>query len=223
MGEAIGAILALAVGVAISPVPIMAVILMLFTPAARSNGPAFVAGWVLGLAVVAAVVLLIFEPQNFARSGPANAASAVNLALGVVLLALSVRRWRGRPGPGELPTPPKWMGRIATFRTGRALGLGAVLAGLNPKNLVLTISAAVSVARFSLGSGETAGVMGVYLVIASLTVAIPVALLLIAPKKAEPILESWRTGLAEHAVMVGVTLFAVFGFLLVGKGIAGLT
>jgi threonine/homoserine/homoserine lactone efflux protein len=223
MGDAIGGILALAVGVAISPLPIMAVILILFTPKARSNGPAFLAGWMLGLAVISAVVLVIFDPQDLSNEGPSKAASALHLALGVLLLGLAARRWRNRPPPGETPTPPKWMSRITTLEPPQAIGLGALLAGLNPKNLVLTISAAVSVAQAELGGGETAAVMVIYIVIASLTIGAPVALLVFAPKKAQPILDSWRTGLAEHAVIVGVTLFSVFGALLVGKGIAGLT
>jgi hypothetical protein len=47
MGEAIGQLLPLAVGVAVSPMPIVAVILMLVTPRARSNGPAFLLGWLV--------------------------------------------------------------------------------------------------------------------------------------------------------------------------------
>jgi Sap, sulfolipid-1-addressing protein len=47
MGEAVGQSLPLAVGVALSPVPIIAVVLMLTTPRARANGPAFVVGWLL--------------------------------------------------------------------------------------------------------------------------------------------------------------------------------
>jgi hypothetical protein len=47
MGEAIGQSLPLAIGVALSPVPIIAVVLMLTT--ARANGPAFVLGWLVGL------------------------------------------------------------------------------------------------------------------------------------------------------------------------------
>jgi hypothetical protein len=39
MAEAIGQVLSLGVGVALSPVPIIAVVLMLGTPRARSNGP----------------------------------------------------------------------------------------------------------------------------------------------------------------------------------------
>jgi Sap, sulfolipid-1-addressing protein len=222
MGEAIGSILALAVGVAISPLPIMAVILILFTPKARPNGPLFLLGWILGLAVVSAVTLLIFTPQDFAKSGPSDTASAFHLVLGVALLALGYRRWRTRPGPGELPTPPKWMTKIATLGTVQAIGLGALLAGLNPKNLVLTISASVTVAQRNLGGSETIAVMAIFIVLASVAIAAPVALLVFAPAKAQPILDTWRKGLIEHGVAVGVTLFAVFGALLIGKGIAGL-
>jgi Sap, sulfolipid-1-addressing protein len=48
MSDAIGQVLSLGVGVALSPVPIIAVVLMLGTPRARTNGPAFVLGWVIG-------------------------------------------------------------------------------------------------------------------------------------------------------------------------------
>ncbi|MGC5409885.1 GAP family protein, partial [Streptomyces sp. DT225] len=57
MGEAIGAMLTSAVGIAISPLPLIAVILMLATPKGRTNGIAFTAGWVAGLAAVVAVVV----------------------------------------------------------------------------------------------------------------------------------------------------------------------
>lgn len=51
MGQGISEILTFSVGVAISPVPIIAVTLMRFLQCARMNGPAFLAGWVAALAV----------------------------------------------------------------------------------------------------------------------------------------------------------------------------
>lgn len=45
MGKAIGDSLPMAIGIAPSPVPITAVVLMLTTERARTNGPAFVIGW----------------------------------------------------------------------------------------------------------------------------------------------------------------------------------
>ena len=69
MGQAIGDLLPSAVGVAISPVPIIAVILMLGTPKARSNGPAFAVGWVIGLIVVSVIVLLLAGDAEDTDSG----------------------------------------------------------------------------------------------------------------------------------------------------------
>jgi hypothetical protein len=44
MGQAIGEVIPFAVGIAISPVSIIAVILMLFSPRARVNGLFFLVG-----------------------------------------------------------------------------------------------------------------------------------------------------------------------------------
>jgi Sap-like sulfolipid-1-addressing protein len=48
MAKAIGGSLPLAVGIALSPIPIIAVVLMLTSRRARVNGPAFVAGRLAG-------------------------------------------------------------------------------------------------------------------------------------------------------------------------------
>ena len=69
MGEAVGQILPLAVGVALSPVPIIAVILMLVTPQARVNGPAFVLGWLVGLGAVGVIVLALASPVDATDDG----------------------------------------------------------------------------------------------------------------------------------------------------------
>jgi hypothetical protein len=56
-------VLPFAVRVAISPVPIIAVILVLFSARARVNGPAFLAGWVL----VMGVLFLVFGVVLFSQ------------------------------------------------------------------------------------------------------------------------------------------------------------
>ena len=63
MGQGISEVLPFAIGIAISPVPIIAVILILFSTRARVNGPAFLLGWVVGIAGVA------LEPRAWGR-GP---------------------------------------------------------------------------------------------------------------------------------------------------------
>ena len=151
IGEAIGGILPLAIAVDISVLSIIAVILMLITPQARSNGPAFVAGWVLGLVAVGGLVLILADAAGVSSSsGPSTAAYAIKLALGVLLLLLAVRQWRNRPGPGEQPPAPKWMAALDSFTPVKSLGLGAAMSGVNPKNLALSASAAMSIAQAGL-------------------------------------------------------------------------
>ena len=92
MGEAIGQMLPAAVGVAISPLPIVAVVLMLVTPRGRVNGPAFVLGWMLGLAVVGAIVLSVASGASASDDGePATWVSVLELVLGLAALLLGVR------------------------------------------------------------------------------------------------------------------------------------
>ena len=138
MGQGISDVLTFAVGVAISPVPIMAVILMLFSARARVNGPMFLAGWALALAVVSSVIYSVSDASDADTSGTASdTVSWGKIVFGVLLLLLAARNWRSRPEPGSEPEMPKWMASIDSLAPGKAFGLGVLLAGVNPKNLLL--------------------------------------------------------------------------------------
>jgi hypothetical protein len=73
MGPAIGDVLPLALGVALSPIPIIAVILMLLSPQASKNGPAFLVGWVGGLAVVSIVMVTLSGSAGLGSGGGGSA------------------------------------------------------------------------------------------------------------------------------------------------------
>src|SRR5580765_5744398 len=116
MGQGIGEVLTFAIGVAISPVPIIAVILMLFSRRARVNGPVFLLGWVLALAVVSTVAYVIADESDAATSSTASdTISWGKIVLGVLFLLLAGRQWRSRPAPGVEPEMPKWMQGIDSF------------------------------------------------------------------------------------------------------------
>src|SRR6478736_5509231 len=108
LSQAIGGLLPAAVGVALSPIPIIAVILMLGTPRARSNGPAFALGWVAGLVVVSVVVLVVAHGSSDPDSTASDSVNWLQVGLGVLFFALAAKQWRTRPKPGETPELPKW-------------------------------------------------------------------------------------------------------------------
>src|SRR3954447_23863804 len=176
MGEAIGGSLPLAVGIALSPIPIIAVVLMLTSHRAKVNGPLFVLGWLIGLGVVGAIVLPLAGDGGASSSGtPAAWVSWVKIGLGVLLLLVAARQFRSRPRGDEQPQMPKWMATIDDTKPVAALVLAAVLSGANPKNLLLAVGGAAAIAGTGIPGGQQAVADLVFAVIGTLGVGVPVA------------------------------------------------
>ncbi len=223
MGSAIGDILPLAVGVAISPIPIIAIILMLLSARAKSNGTAFTLGWMLGMIVVGVIVLMIGNVADLSSGGgPGTIGSLLRLALGLLLLFLALRNWRKRPKPGEKPQLPKWMAGIDAFTPVKAIGLGALLSGLNPKNLVFIVSASLAIAQAGLNIGQTIVAFAIFVVIASCTVAGPAIFYVVGGHRAAKTLDDLKGWLATNNATVMAILCLVLGVVVLGKGISGL-
>ena len=222
MGKAVGDTLPLAIGVAISPVPVIAVILMLLSPRAPGTGVGFLAGWVVGVAVVVTVVSLLVGPATSDSSGPSAVVSVLKVVLGVVALALAWREWRGRPRPGHPTGLPSWMSAIQSMTPVRATGLGALLAAVNPKNLTLCLSAGASIGGAGLNGGEDAVVVAVFVVVASSTVAVPVIGYVAAGDRATRPLDDLRDWLTDNNATVMTVLLLVIGAVILGQGVAGL-
>jgi threonine/homoserine/homoserine lactone efflux protein len=224
MGEAIGAVLAPAVGVALSPLPIIGVILILFSPKARTLGPLFALGWVLGLAVVIALVLVFADPANLEddANDPSTTSAVIHLVLGLLLLFLAFRQWQARPKEGETPEMPKWMQSIDKVSPPAAFGLGALLSGLNPKNLIFTFGAATSIAQANLAAGESIVVALIFIIIASISIGGAVVWYMVAGDRAAATLTEVKDWMTAHNSVVMAVLLLIIGVSFVGKGIGGL-
>jgi hypothetical protein len=199
----------------------VAIILMLVTARGRVNGTLFAAGWLAGLAVLGTAVLLLAGPADSTADGePAAWTGWLKLLLGVLALLLAARQWRSRPAEGVEPEMPKWMAGLDRLGPGGALGLGALLSAVNPKNGGLTIAAAASIAGAGLAAGQQAVALAIFVLIGSAGVLAPLVVYLAAGKGAARTLEGWKSWAADHNAAIMAVLFLVFGFKLVGDGIA---
>jgi len=224
MGAAIGEMLPLAIGIAISPLPIIAVILILTTPRARTNGLAFLGGWLLGLTVVGVVALVVTDAvENDASSDGRTIVALITIALGVVLLYLAWRGFRKRPAPGEEAALPKWMAALDRFTAARSAAMGVLFSAIKPKNPILTVAGSAGIAQSGLSGLQQAVVLAMLVLIASVGMITPVVVYFaMGQEKAARVLGGWKTWLAANNASVMVVLFLVFGVVLIGKGIGGL-
>jgi threonine/homoserine/homoserine lactone efflux protein len=223
MADAIGQVLSLGVGVALSPIPIIAVVLMLGTPRARSNGPAFVLGWVVGLAVAGAVILLVSSGADASEDGdPATWVGVLKLVLGVLLLLVAARTWQVRPRGDREAELPKWMQAIDRFTATRSIGFGALLSGVNPKNLILTVGAAAAIAQTGIPAGEQAVALAVFILVATLGPGIPVAIYFLMGERAERLLDGLKAWMAANNAAIMAVLCLIIAMKLIGDGISAL-
>lgn len=221
LSTAIGDLLPSAIGVALSPMPIIAVILILGTPAARRNGPAFAVGWVLGLIVVSVIVLAVAGGADDPDGGTSTAVDWGKVVIGLLFFVLAAGQWKKRPKAGEEPVMPAWMATMDTITPGKSFLMGAALSGANPKNLALTLAAAATIAQADLSSGDSAMAVAVFVVLGSVTVAGPVILYVFAAGKASGPLASIKEFMSDHNAVIMMVVLLVLGAKLFGAGLGG--
>lgn len=224
MGQAIGDLLPAAVGVAISPLPIVAVVLMLVSSRGRANGPAFLIGWLAGVVGAGAILLLIASGADAHEDGqPADWVGWLKLALGLALLLLAAKQWRGRPHEGAEAPTPKWMGALDAFTPIKAGAAGLVLSALNPKNLLLIIAGMAAIAQTGIPAGEQAVALLLFTLVAAIGVATPVVIYFALGDRSTELLDRLKTWMAQNNAVIMAVLLLIIGVKLVGDAISGLS
>jgi Sap, sulfolipid-1-addressing protein len=223
MGEAIGQSLPLAIAVALSPVPIIAVVVLLTSSRARSLGPVFVLGWLLGLLVVGAIVLAVVGPSGAGSSGQRTRwVSWVLIVLGLLLLVEAVRRLRGRARKREEAPLPAWIGAIDRLKPAAALGGGVVLGGVRPKSFLLVVGGAAAIAQTGIAGGQQAIAYAVFAVIATIGVAVPVVIYFAMGERSAELLGRLKGWMRRNNAVILAVVLLVIGVTLIGDGIGGL-
>jgi threonine/homoserine/homoserine lactone efflux protein len=221
MGQAIGDMLPAAVGVAISPIPIIAVVLMLVSPEGRVNGPTYLLGQIVGVALVGAVVLLVAGSLGGDDGETGGSRTWLPLVLGVAVLVMAGKQWRARPRGDEEPVMPTWMGAIDGFTPAKAFGAGVVLSALNPKNVILTIAGMAAVVAAGVSASEEAVALLVFTAIGALGVAVPVVLFFALGKRSEPLLARVKEWMTRNSAVIMAVILLLIGVKLVGDAITG--
>ncbi len=142
--------------------------------------------------------------------------------LGVLLLLVAVRQFRGRPLGDEQPQMPKWMASIDKTTPLTALGLAALLSGANPKNLLLAVSGGAAIAQTGISGGQQAIAYLVFALISTLGVGIPVAIYFALGNRSEKLLGELKDWMSRHNAVIMSVLCLIIAAKLIGDAISSL-
>jgi threonine/homoserine/homoserine lactone efflux protein len=218
----IGDILPLLIIVAVSPLNIVAAILLLFSKKPIANASSYLGGFVLGVAMVLTALIAMADAIGLnPDSGRSRGASVLLLVLGVSLIVLAIRKFSHRPPSTEQPVPPKWMQGIDAFGTGKSFVVGLSVGSLNPKNIAVAVASGVLIATAELPGTQQILVVIVYTLIVSLGVGAPILTAVALGDRSEDVLSAWRDWLNRNNATMMAVIYLFFGVILLGKGIAG--
>lgn len=214
--EAIGNAIPIAVGIAISPLAVAALMIMLLTARAKVNAPAFLVGWMLGFLIVG--VLAYFIPGiEITPDEPTTPAAIVRIALGSVLLLLAIRQWRRATSNQEAETP-RYLARVNEMGVAHCILTGFLLSAVHPKNLPLIAAGVAAISRYGLDTKSEIIAFLVFTVIASATIFLPITAYFLAKRRAETLFARWKNWLIRNNDIVVLLLLLIFGTLLIGRG-----
>jgi threonine/homoserine/homoserine lactone efflux protein len=130
--------------ITLSPLTLVAFILLLAAEGGIWKGLAFILGWMACLvAVIAAVILTTGGDPPRQHTAPSTAVLVVKALLGILLIWIGIRRRRRRGLPRK---PPTWMGWLDRMSPWAAVGFGAFM---QPWSLVAIGAATVVQAKLS--------------------------------------------------------------------------
>ncbi|MGA1837986.1 GAP family protein [Herbiconiux sp. 11R-BC] len=245
MAGIIGHILPLAVGVALSSVPIVVMVLILLSPRGRASSITYLIGAAAGML---ALTLLFTAGASLLPPPPPSEKSplfaVIEITLGVGLLVLAGVRWRRSRQPRardevlateDIPadidlaalaaapasparTTPKWMTRVTTLGPVPSLGVGFVLM-LRPKNLLLTIAAGVAIGAGNPTLSEAAIAIVIYVVLGISTLAAPIIVAVANPTRMRKPLEETRIWIEGNSATVTTVVVLMLGTVIIGSGL----
>lgn len=221
-----------AVGMALSPTPIVMVILMLFGPNGRRNALAFWIGWVIGLGILAAVLYgLTRTGTGLLEANGIFSRPTLQILIGLGIILLAYKQWNKPPKQTAAGAAPKWLGSLEDWLTKssdkftprRALALAIVMSAASLKNIALMLAVVLAITQANLDAAATLILFVFFVLLSSVTIGLPVMYALAQGENARQTLEQWKLWVIENRGRAVALLLFTLGIIVTINGVIALS
>jgi hypothetical protein len=215
-----GHVLLYALAAAASPLALTATFVVIRSERPRTNGIAFLSGFVLGTTIACGLGLALGQAVVDRLDSHETVEGVLTLLLGVALLGVGLQARHTPPRPEERGSRASAiLAGLGNVRPAAAFSMAGLLGFGGPKRLVLTFLAMASVSEAGLRDVEDLTLVVVYIAVATVLVSVPVGIVIVAGERAAVILERGQSWLTDHAVALRVWLSLGIGAALVVDGL----
>ncbi len=218
MFDALRASMPMALGIAASPSPVLALLILLMTRRASSNALYFLAGWFTGLLLVGMITLFGSGLLQI-TPGSSDGSGTIRIILGVLFLLLAVLIARQIPRKGQDPDPPAWLEKLDNFRFPQSFAFGFFFAVPNLKNASLVVTGITGILPYELEPAAGVIILLLFCLIASAGVLVPPAIYLLFGKRAATVFGIMKQWLIRYRALILFLILMVFGVLWLVQGL----
>ncbi|HEV7950670.1 MAG TPA: GAP family protein [Glaciihabitans sp.] len=215
-------VLPIGLGALLASIPVAAMSSVVATVNTRSVLASFIGGWVTGILAVATLTILLIDVSVVATD-TATWVIWLRIALGLVLAGLGarqlIRRLRGNGSEAE----PAWLTSLRTITHRGAFVTAFVLGSVNPKSLVIVVSAVATIASATQLIAEQVVAIVIFTAVASLGVAAPALALIVGGDRAAEPLTQFVAWFTRHSEVIISLVLITIGVLIAADAIGELT
>ena len=199
----------LAVGMSLSPLPIVAIVAIVLAPRGRTSAPVFTASFTLVSLVPIAVGAIASANVSAATSGSRVVSLVVSILAAAGFAVFAALSWRSRPRGGESAVAPRWLAAIDAVTPARAAGLGVVMAAVNSKNVPLGLKGGALIGEAHLPLWGSAALCLVLALAASSLLIVPALVELGGSPRVRSALQGLKGQLIAHNAAMMTVVFAL--------------
>lgn len=218
MVNALMLLLPAAIGFALSPIPIVQMILVLLSKRSETNGVLFLICIALPAFAVPMLSAGGLAAATHEDSGMSDPKAWILVAFGAVFLTMALRNIANRHDTSV----PKAFSAIENMGPAGVVALSAGATVLNPKNLVILLGAGTVAASTGLSAGSLAITLAIFAVLATLPFSIAVGYVVLGGEASTRRMQRVKQWLLANNRLMMAAVLGVLGAAMIAKALAAL-